>query len=80
MTKDESEMFPVEAMVQEAVRAGQDSKRALGKSPDFVTMDEITARFKAALMDALRALWRKGLLEHHRNVNGIDMFGIKQDD
>lgn len=66
-----------EQLVYDAISERQEMKRGNGEFPDFVLIDEIYNCYKAQLLEALRALCRKGLIEHHMTVNKKPMFGVR---
>lgn len=79
-----SELTIDEQRAYEAVAEIQDIKRAGGQMPDYAILHEVynqlrpelPAGFESAILRALRTLYRRGLIEYHRTVNGTPMFGI----
>lgn len=79
-------MAPTESLAYEAVEEIQGITRDSGRSPDFALINEVynflrpelPQGFESGVLDALRALYRRGLIEFHQTVNGIPMFGIKE--
>ena len=69
-----------ESLVYDSVCSRQIMKREDGQVPDYVMFDEICNGLRAEALEVLRSLYRKGLIEHHQTVNGIPMFGIKQNE
>lgn len=78
------ELTDNERNAYEAVAEIQDIKRAGGQMPDYAILHEVynqlrpelPAGFESAILRALRTLYRRGLIEYHRTVNGTPMFGI----
>lgn len=60
------------SMVREIVEARE------GTVPAVAKFSEIMNSAKVEMLEALRRLYRKGLVTYHENVNGIRMFGIKE--
>lgn len=79
MTTDESLAF-------EAVKEIQGMKRDYKRFPDYATIHEVynslrhelPEGFEESILNALRSLYRRGLITHHSTVNGVPMFGIKE--
>lgn len=51
--------------------------RAAKKSPDFATMPEIMNSLAVEVKESINRLVNDNLLEWHQNINGVRMFGIK---
>lgn len=75
-----------ERITLDAVVEIQGIKRESGRSPDFAMLHEVynflrpelLQGFEGAVLGALRNLCRRGLIDFHQNVNGVPMFGVKQ--
>lgn len=70
-----------EQLTLDAVREIQSIKRENRKRPDFAWSFEIYNYLRYEIseqraLQALRSLYRRGLLEFHKDVNGNPMFGI----
>lgn len=72
-------LTPMERIALDAVSEIQDIKRNEGGYPDYAALDEIINSLRAEMLEALRRLYRKGLVTHHLNVNGTSLFGVKSD-
>lgn len=72
-----TETSPLEYMVYDAINEIQGIKRDSNRQPDYATKEEIFNFLRSDIMDALRKLYRKELIEFHKTVNGVEMFGIK---
>lgn len=80
------ELTPDERTAYEAVDEIQGIKREYRQVPDYAMLPEIynflrpelPAGFEQPILNALRSLYRRGLISYHSTVNGIPMFGIKQ--
>lgn len=72
------ELTPIQQIAYDAVAEIQDMKRVGGKSPDFATIDEIVNYMREELLEALRVLYRNKMVEFHKTVNGVPMFGVKE--
>lgn len=71
-------LTPLERIVIETVSEIQDIKRNDGGHPDYAVLDEIINSLRTEVLESLRSLYRKGLVTHHSNVNGISMFGLSE--
>lgn len=71
---------PLINIAREAVAEIQGIKRDSGIVPDYVTINELMNYLREEILESLRELYRQGIVEHHKNVNGIPMFGIKRTD
>lgn len=73
-----------EGLAYEAVREIQEIKRDNRQRPDYALLfevynylrPELAEGFEGKILQALRCLYRKGLIVFHKNVNGVPMFGI----
>lgn len=74
----QTDMPDMELMAYEAVREIQEMKKDGGLHPDLATKTEIFNSIQVEVMEALRSLFRKGMITFHRNVNGLEMFGIRE--
>lgn len=80
------ELTEMEVAVYNAVQNIRKIKRRNKMRPDFAFLYEIEnylalnmpEDFETQVIGILRTLFRRGLITHHKNVNGILMFGIKQ--
>lgn len=72
------ELTPIQKIALESVAEIQDMKRAGGLAPDYVTIEEISKYLREELLEALRTLYRQKMVEFHKTVNGVPMFGLKQ--
>lgn len=61
------------SMVREIVEAKE------GTVPTVARFSEIMNSAKVEMLEALRRLYRKGLISYHDSVNGVPMFGIRED-
>lgn len=73
----DSNLTPMERIALDIVREIQDVKRSGGSIPDYAALDEIMNSLKTEVLESLRSLYRKGLITHHHNINGISLFGTK---
>ncbi len=80
MTMGECELPEYEQIALNAIKEIQELKKSNQQFPDFANKTEIYNSIKVEIMEALRSLYRKGLIEFHRNVNGIEMFGLKENE
>lgn len=75
-----------ERLAFEAVEEIQSMKRDNRREPDYAMIfevynflrPELPAGFEPSILEALRNLYRKNLIVHHKNINGIPMFGVKE--
>lgn len=72
------ELTPIQQIAYDAVAEIQDMKRDGGKAPDYATINEVVNYMREELLEALRGLYKQGVIEFHKNINGIPMFGIKE--
>lgn len=78
----------IDTLVLEAVEEIQTIKCDTARHPDYALLPEVhnflrpelPEGFEPAVLSSLRTLYRRGIIEHHRNVNGIPMFGINHHD
>lgn len=70
-------MTQLERMIFNAVSERQQMNRAAKKSPDFATMPEIMNSLAVEVKESINRLVNDNLLEWHQNINGVRMFGIK---
>ena len=81
-----AELTTNEQHAYEAVAYIQGVKREYGREPHYAMLHEVynqlrpelPSGFESAILQALRTLYRRGLIEHHRTVNGMPMFGVKE--
>lgn len=72
-------LTPIERIALDTVNEIQNIKRSEGGYPDYAALEEIINSLRAEILESLRRLYRKGLVTHHLNVNGISLFGVKSD-
>lgn len=76
-----------ERSAYEAIREIQEIKADNGKGPCYAILfevynqlrHELPAGFETQILQALRTLYRRGLIEFRQTLNGIPMFGIKRE-
>lgn len=68
-----------ERIARETVEAIQNEKREWGVYPDYASMTEIRNTVIRNLKEALNGLSLKGELKWYKTVNGIPMFGIREE-
>lgn len=66
----------LESLTLDAIKEIQAYKQNNGIAPDYATKAEIDKLFSDAILTSLRNLYRNGLIEHHKSVNGASMFGV----
>lgn len=71
-------MTPLQQMAYDAIAEIQQAKRDAGAFPDRASMTEISNSIMVELKEAINTLALSGLLEWHKTVNGVPMFGIKE--
>lgn len=71
-------MTPLQQMAYDAIAEIQQAKRDAGSFPDRASMTEISNSIMVELKEAINTLALSGLLEWHKTVNGVPMFGIKE--
>lgn len=74
----ESGLTPMERIVLQTIEDIQDIKRGNMQHPDLAKQEEIYNSLKVEALEALRSLYRRGLITFNKTVNGIPMFGIKE--
>lgn len=72
-------MTPYQQIAYDAIAEIQQAKRDAGTFPDRASMAEISNSIMVELKEAINALALAGVLEWHKTVNGIPMFGIKEE-
>lgn len=80
-----TDITDVERLTYEAVEEIQGIKHDNGQFPDYAILSEVYNYMRPELshnvekstLDALRVLYKRGMIEFHRNINGTLMFGIK---
>lgn len=45
--------------------------------PCYVSLADINTAFRDNILEATRYLCKSGVVEHHRNINGVSMFEIR---
>lgn len=71
-------MTPIQQIAYDAIKEIQEVKRSAGTYPDRASIVEISNSITIELKEAINQLARAGLLEWHKNVNDIPMFGVKE--
>lgn len=72
------DMTPLQRIAYDAIKEIQEVKRSTGTDPDRVSIVEIKNSIMIELKEAINQLAREGVLEWHKTVNGIPMFGVKE--
>lgn len=72
-------MTQLERLIYDAITERQQMNEETGKSPTYVTMPEVINALAVEIREALNRLVTENLLEWHQTVNGVRMFGIKDD-
>lgn len=72
------EKSPLYRIVYDIVNEIQDIKAGNNQEPDYATKIEIFNSLQAEVMEALRGLYVDGMIEFHKTINGMEMFGIKR--
>ena len=78
MTTNGTALTPVQQMAYDAVREIVDIKQGNNQAPALASLTEVNNMFHAEILEALRELYRRGLITHHTSINKIPMFGIKE--
>lgn len=81
----ESDTSDFDRGVIEALAEMQGMKRDSGRFPDFAMLDELVNFLRpefpglqpSQVLESLRRLYRAGMVEHHRTVNGHLMLGAR---
>lgn len=71
-------MTPIQQIAYDAIKEIQEIKRSAGTYPDRASIVEISNSIMIELKEAINQLARAGVLEWHKTVNGIPMFGVKE--
>lgn len=71
-------MTPLQQIAYDTIREIQQVKKDTGVFPDRVSMTEISNSIMIDLKEAINQLSLAGVLEWHRNINGVPMFGVKE--
>ena len=69
----------IQRLTYDAVKEIVDIKRGSDQAPAFASLTEVNNFFHVEILEALRELYRRGLITHHTSINKIPMFGIKDD-
>lgn len=72
-------MTPMQQIAYDTICEIQDIKREAGRSPNLAFMSEITNSVMIELKAALNDLSQQEVIEWSKTVNGMPMFGIKQE-
>lgn len=64
------------SLLSEAVEV----RKALGRFPESAPFTELMNSAKVEILEALRRLYRKDKVTYHETVNGIPMFGVREED
>ena len=70
-------MTAIQQIAYDTIQEIQQAKRDAGKFPDRASMTEISNSIMVELKEAINTLALSGVLEWHKTVNGVPMFGIK---
>ena len=74
----EAQLSDIQRLTYDAVKEIVDIKRGGGQAPAFASLTEVNNFFHVEILEALRELYRRGLITHHTSINKIPMFGIKE--
>lgn len=68
----------IQRLTYDAVKEIVDIKRGSDQASAFASLTEVNNFFHVEILEALRELYRRGLITHHTSINKIPMFGIKE--
>lgn len=71
-------MSDIRQLVIDSVEDIVTIKRSNGQEPSSANLDEIMNSIRPIVLETLRALYIAGRVSHHKTVNGVDMFAIKE--
>lgn len=75
----ETQLNDMQRLTYEFLKEVVDIKRGDGIAPAYASLNEIHNMFHVEILEALRELYRRGLITHHTSINKIPMFGLKGD-
>lgn len=74
----ETQLSDIQRLTYDAVKEIVDIKRGSDRAPAFASLTEVNNFFHVEILEALRELYRRGLITHHTSINKIPMFGVKE--